>query len=65
MPLKAKFILGLVKIDGNILILLIFQKEEEARTDAKANREKSLLTVDVSSIQKEKQFKKPSYLKSF
>jgi len=65
LPLKAKFILGLVKIDGNILILLIFQKEEEARTDAKANREKSLLTVDVSSIQKEKQFKKPSYLNSF
>ena len=65
MPLKAKFILGLVKIDGNILILLIFQKEEEARTDAKANREKSLLTIDVSSIQKEKQFKKPSISTAF
>jgi hypothetical protein len=65
LPLKEKFILDHVRIEGSILILLIFQKEEVARTDAKANREKSLLTFDVSSIQKEKQFKKPSYLNNF
>jgi hypothetical protein len=57
LPLKVNFILDLVRIEGSILILLIFQKEEEARTDAKANREKSLLTFDVSLIQKEKPFK--------
>jgi hypothetical protein len=54
-----------VRIAGSILILFIFQKEEVARTDAKANREKALLTFNVSSIQKEKQFKKPSYFNSF
>jgi hypothetical protein len=46
-----------VRIVGSILILFIFQKEEVAQIDAKANREKALLTFDVSSIQKEKQFK--------
>jgi len=42
LPLKVNFILDLVRIEGSILILLIFQKEEEARTDAKAKMGKVL-----------------------
>jgi hypothetical protein len=57
LPIKAKLILDHVKIAGSILILLIYQKEEVARTDEKANSEKALLTRNVSSLQKEKQFK--------
>jgi hypothetical protein len=54
LPIKAKLILDHVRIAESILILLIYQKEEVARTDEKANSEKALLTRNVSSLQKEK-----------
>jgi len=64
LPLKAKFILDPVRIDGSILILPIFQKEDVAKTDAKANSEKS--SFDLQCIlNTKKQFEKPSYLNSF
>jgi hypothetical protein len=56
-PIKAKLIIDHVMIAESILILLIYQKEEVARIDVKANSEKALLIRNVSSPQKEKQFK--------
>jgi hypothetical protein len=39
-PIKAKLLIDQVMIAGSILILNIFQKEEVARTDEKAKRQK-------------------------
>jgi hypothetical protein len=39
-PIKEKLLIDQVRIAGSILILLIYQKEEVARTDAKANKQR-------------------------
>jgi len=41
-PIKAKLIIDHVMIAESILILLIFQKEEVVKTDAKTKMEKVL-----------------------
>jgi hypothetical protein len=48
LPLKANSTLDLVRIDGSILILLIFQKEEVARIDAKTKIEKGAFWPSAS-----------------
>jgi len=54
LPLKVNSLLDLVRIEGSILILPIFQKEEVARTDAKAKMRKVLFDFQSILITKRK-----------
>jgi hypothetical protein len=54
--------LDLARIDGSILILLIFQKEEVARTDAKVKMEDAIFSLQRLFKMKIQKFIRFSYL---